>query len=406
MKKIILITILSFTVSYIFSQNRGYAISCLKQLSSKQFHGRGFTHNGDKIAAKFIVSELKKIKAKSIKKSYYQYFNININTFPDSIFLEIPLANKLKVGKDFLIDPISGSLDTTLDIIYLDTNKRQDYTNKCVVIDKKKLTSFSTNDFMYLKYYNPLKATMYINIEDNELMHEQSTEERPWVWVNLKRNKLDTTAKKVKIKVKNKFIRNYTTQNIVAKIKGKSDSIVMFIAHYDHLGEEGQALFPGLNDNGSGISTLLDLAHYFSKNKPKYTTVFLFAGAEEVGLLGSKYFAEHPLFNLKKAKYIINLDVIGSGEKGIAIVNGKKLSNITNKIKSINKEHNYFKHIKIRDNVPNADHYFFAVKNLPAVFIYTEGNYLAYHSVYDKNFNLIFPKYNEFFNLILELVEN
>ena len=399
----LLFTLVSFVAS---AQNKQYADSCLSIITSEKFHGRGFTNNGDKITAKFIVNRLKKTKAKPLnsQNGYYQYFNIDINTFPYKEEVKFLPDKKLITGKDYLINPISSTLKAKLKCVEIDTNNRMDYTGKCIILDKKKLYTFGPNEFAYLKYYNPLKAAAYIEISDNKLMQEQSSEAKNWVWIELKRESYDSTAKEVFINIKNKFIENYKTQNIVAEIKGKSDSVIMFIAHYDHLGEFGEALFPGMNDNGSGIVTLLDLANYFSQHKPDYTTVFLFAGAEEVGLLGSKYFFENPLFDLKKSKLIINLDVIGSGEKGIAIVNGKNLSSVTNKIKNINKEHSYFKHIKVRDNVPNGDHYFFAAAGLPAVFIYTEGNYLEYHSIYDKQKDLIFPKYNEFFKLIVELV--
>ena len=386
------------------AQNKQYADSCLNILCSKQFHGRGFTHNGDKITANFIVAELKNTKAKPLNKSFFQKFNVSINTFPDSIYLELSNHKKLKLGDNFLVNPISSSVNGKFNCLYLSTsNKKINYANKCVIIDPEKLNN---NLIQNLKYNNYIGAKIFIELKSNKLMQEQSTIVKNWAWLEVKKEFFDSTTKNIKINLTNKFIPKYETQNIIAKIKGNTDSTIMFIAHYDHLGEVGQALFPGMNDNGSGVVTLLDLAHYYSTNKPKYTIIFLFTSAEELGLIGSKYFFEHPLINLEKTKIIINLDVIGSGEKGIAIVNGKNQKKITDKIKKINNSLKLFNHIKIRNNAPNGDHYFFAAAGLPAIFIYTEGNYLEYHSVNDNNKNLIFPKYNQFFTLITKLLEN
>jgi len=117
------------------AQNKQYADSCLNILCSKQFHGRGFTHNGDKITANFIVAELKNTKAKPLNKSFFQKFNVSINTFPDSIYLELSNHKKLKLGDNFLVNPISSSVNGKFNCLYLSTsNKKINYANKCVII--------------------------------------------------------------------------------------------------------------------------------------------------------------------------------------------------------------------------------------------------------------------------------
>ena len=75
------------------------------------------------------------------------------------------------------------------------------------------------------------------------------------------------------------------------------DSFILFSAHYDHLGHMGKNIFiAGANDNASGTSMLLNLAAHYAKpeNKPKYSVMFIAFGAEEAGLIGSKFYVQHP----------------------------------------------------------------------------------------------------------------
>ena len=81
--------------------------------------------------------------------------------------------------------------------------------------------------------------------------------------------------------------------------------------------------FPGANDNASGVAMLLQLANYYSKpeNQPDYSICFIAFTGEELGLLGSKYYVQNPLFPLNQIKLLINMDMVGTGDEGITIVN-------------------------------------------------------------------------------------
>jgi Zn-dependent M28 family amino/carboxypeptidase len=117
-------------------------------------------------------------------------------------------------------------------------------------------------------------------------------------------------------------------------IKGEVDTFIVLTAHLDHLGTMGKnVFFPGAHDNASGCAMVLNLAKYYSmrKCKPHYGLVFMFFSGEELGLLGSRFYTEHPLFPLSKIKFLINLDLMGSGDEGVQIVNStiyKKQYNI------------------------------------------------------------------------------
>jgi len=162
--------------------------------------------------------------------------------------------------------------------------------------------------------------------------------------------------------------------------------------------------FPGANDNASGVAMILDLAKYFAnlKEKPNYSIAFLFFSAEEIGLIGSKYFCENPLFEMRNIECLINLDMVGSGEKGITIVNGKVFDEEFNKFTEINGNKNYLKKIKARDKAANSDHYFFYKNNVKSFFIYTLGNYKEYHNIYDKSEELPLNEYENLFKLLID----
>ena len=124
-------------------------------------------------------------------------------------------------------------------------------------------------------------------------------------------------------------------------------------------------MFPGANDNASGISLLLNLANYYVENKPKYNIVFICFGAEEVGLLGSKFYVENPLNKLTKVRLLVNLDIVGTGEDGIAIVNAFEQKKAAKLIGKINNNLEFFSKIKLRAQAPNSDHYWFSQKIYP-----------------------------------------
>ena len=201
--------------------------------------------------------------------------------------------------------------------------------------------------------------------------------------INIKSDVIKEPITTLNIEVENEFKKSLETQNIVGKLKGKRKKTIIISAHYDHLGMMGELMFPGANDNASGVSLLLNLASYYSKKKPKYNLVFICFGAEEVGLLGSKYFVNNPLINLDNVKLLVNLDIVGTGEDGIAIVNAFEQEKATKIIGKINEKVKYFPKIKLRGQAPNSDHFWFSKKNVPALFIYTMGGIKAYHDPLD-----------------------
>lgn len=107
--------------------------------------------------------------------------------------------------------------------------------------------------------------------------------------------------------------------NILGGLVGDdSENMIMISAHYDHLGIfEGQ-IYPGANDNASGVACILTVMRrlVLEKVKLKHTIVAAFWSAEEMGFVGSHAFVQNPTFPLEKVKAVINVDTVGNGKTG------------------------------------------------------------------------------------------
>ena len=113
-------------------------------------------------------------------------------------------------------------------------------------------------------------------------------------------------------------IRSFKSHNVMGKLEGSDPKLngeyVIYTAHWDHLGRhpelQGDQIFNGAIDNASGVASVIELAGAFMKVNPppKRSVLFMATTAEEAGLLGAKFYAEHPLYPLEKTLADINLD--------------------------------------------------------------------------------------------------
>jgi len=94
------------------------------------------------------------------------------------------------------------------------------------------------------------------------------------------------------------------------------------------------------------------------------------------------------------------MDIMGTGEEGITVVNGSVFKTEFDKLKEINTQHNFIKDVKIRGKAANSDHYFFAENGVKACFIYTMGGIKAYHDIYDRAETLPLNEFENLFKLI------
>ena len=140
-------------------------------------------------------------------------------------------------------------------------------------------------------------------------------------------------------------LRHVDSKNVVGVLEGETEEYVVFSSHWDHIGRddslEGDQIYNGAVDNASGIATMLEIARAFSElpERPRRSVVFLAVTAEEQGLLGSKYYAENPLFPLERTVANINIDganVYGPTDEIIVI--GYGYTTLENNLKRIASE--------------------------------------------------------------------
>ncbi len=437
-KKAYLPILFIFISSVLFSQEKqtanvtAYAREVIADLTAEQMHGRGYVNEGDRLAAAYIQSAFQTFSLKSFTTDYYQKFAFPVNTFPGNIRFSIAGFNKLtkqyvvfegKPGITMLVGAGSPQTKGTHPIVIFDST----YTISDAAFEKFKSKIKSRAVFIVaddrmvgnkkkLEYFKKVKAN-YFNTEGviefaKKLTHTVFQNVSNFSTIQLLSDsfKLDLPhLKKAKtfVEIENKFIPEHVTQNVIGYVSGSAypDSFIVFSAHYDHLGQLGShVFFPGANDNASGCAMLLNLARYYSlpENKPAYSIAFIAFAGEEAGLLGSEYYTMHPLFPLNKICFLLNMDIMGTGDEGITVVNGSVFKKEFEALKEINSSNNLLKEVKIRGKASNSDHYFFSEKGVKAFFIYTMGGIKAYHDVYDKAETLPLTKFEELFKLITD----
>lgn len=186
------------------------------------------------------------------------------------------------------------------------------------------------------------------------------------------------------------------TQNIIAFIEGNElkDEIIVLGAHWDHLGFGGPnsgsrmpdtvAVHYGADDNASGVAGVIEVAEKLAQEKKLKRSVMVMAfGAEEMGLLGSSYFTENPLFELKQFKAMVNLDMIGrlKEDRSIMIsgtgtsVEGEELLN------NLNADSTFSIGMQ-PEGFGASDHASFYAKDVP-VFFLSSGAHDEYHTPFD-----------------------
>ena len=402
---------LTFLFSFeIQSQTQNFS-KYVDTLCSNYFMGRGYVNNGHLKTAKFLEEKFKEINLKPLgNRSFFQSFNIDVNTFPYPI--EVKLDNKSLIpGIDFMIAPESRGTKATYNVLNADLNNwrsflnsKKDFRETIVSLDVSGILDIDTIS-MYKELRNILNKifpVLWISDEKLEWSISDKASNLPLIKIASKSVNFDFST--VQLNLEQKFQKSLKTQNIIGEVRGKRKKSIIISAHYDHLGMMGQVKFPGANDNASGVSLLLNLASHYSKTPHKYNIVFICFGAEEAGLKGSKYFTDHPILDLKKVSFLINLDIVGTGDEGIVIVNALEENKAARKIGKINTRLNYFKKIKIRGQSPNSDHYWFSHNKVPSIFIYTMGGIQAYHDPLDKSETLPLNKIEDLYHLIIHFV--
>ena len=188
-----------------------------------------------------------------------------------------------------------------------------------------------------------------------------------------------------------------TVNNVAGYLPGQTDEYVIIGAHYDHLGLGGQfsmapsltgTVHPGADDNASGTAGVLELAHYFAHQpKPKRGMLFMTYAGEELGLLGSGYYANHPELPLSKAVTMINLDMIGRAKNGKIYIGGAGSgSTLRASLDGITPQRKLKVDYSDNSSSSSSDHTSFAAKQVPVLFFFSglHGDYHKPSDTWDK----------------------
>ena len=208
-----------------------------------------------------------------------------------------------------------------------------------------------------------------------------------------------------------------TMNNIAGYIEGSDpvlkNEVVIFSGHIDHIGEQGDKINRGADDDASGCAALLSLAEAFEKlrKKPLRSLLFLWVSGEEIGLFGSESYTNNPLFPLDKTVADLNLDMIGrdksvadtteetpmTGPQKVFVISDYQSKELMAIAEETDKESKLdFDYSLSGRNHPlqlfaRSDHYNFVKKDIPVLF-FTAGLHTDYHTPGDVPEKLDYKK--------------
>ena len=180
-----------------------------------------------------------------------------------------------------------------------------------------------------------------------------------------------------------------TGTNVVGYIDNQADKTVIIGAHYDHLGmggngslyADGAAIHNGADDNASGVGVMLKLAEKLKDSISGSNYLFIAFAGEEMGLLGSNYFSKNPTIDIKKANYMINMDMVGRlRESKTLSISGTGTAPIWNQV--LNSTNPGFKLVLSESGVGPSDHTSFYLQDIPVLHFFT-GQHEDYHKPSD-----------------------
>ena len=408
----------------------------IHDLTAPALYGRGYVQNGDKKAAAYLRHRFRELGLQPLAPNYTQEFTLDINTFPGRLQLRLACGKRqfpllgnhyaLRPGEDFIAAPTSGpgkagTILSAAPILRFDTLAFTDAAAQQRLLrhswKQGGLAVRATEQHRFAALPTALQqhidsAAFRLTLVSKltaSLAPEQAGQVRlevlESVWNNYVSRSREASPTVAALRVDAELKRQYRTQNIIGYVPGRlqPDSFLFVTAHYDHLGTMGRrTYFPGANDNASGTAMLLELAAHYAqpKNQPAYSIVFVAFGAEEAGLVGSRYFAEHPLVPLGRIRFLMNLDLLGTGSEGATVVNGREFPTQFQLLRRLNEAHQALPSLTARGRAANSDHFPFSERGVPAFFLYTRGGITAYHDVHDRAETLPLTAFTGVFKLV------
>ncbi len=211
----------------------------------------------------------------------------------------------------------------------------------------------------------------------------------------------------------------FCEQNVVAMVPGTdpelADQYITVGAHLDHVGMRGDQVMNGADDNASGSVAILEAAEAVAMAPPRRPVIFILYAAEEVGLFGSRYFADHPPVPIGEVMVNINLDMVGRTDPrleetgGIFAIGSTKLCmELHDAVVAANERVGLPLDFSLDENDPQnyfgrSDHYNFHRHGVPTVF-FSSGEHADYHQPSDDADRIEYAKLQQVSRLVYELV--
>ncbi len=415
----------------------------VKYLASDELKGRYPGTNGDSLTVDYIISSLKKsgFKDKNIEKQEFEVVNgiknlgdnllsFDENTIPDSLFAPFPFSETGEIQGNLVFVGYGFQINTKE--LKWDDYTSVDVENKIAVILKGDPLPDSSNS-VYSSHNSDINKAL--TAKDNGaigvIFVSGSSFDNDDVLIELKGNKSNIGIPVIQIKREtfNTVLENTTineleeninntlepnsfelafsanlklnleidkrkTFNVIATINAAnfSKETIVLGAHYDHLGMGGEgsssrkrdtvAVHNGADDNASGVAGVLEIAEKLiaQKDELKRNFVFVFFSAEEMGLLGSKYFVENTSVEVSDIIAMVNLDMIGRMKADSSIQIGGTGTSLETKdiLNDINADF-HFKIAMSDAGYGPSDHASFYAKDIPVFFI-SSGAHPDYHT--------------------------
>lgn len=326
-------------------------------LADDLLEGRGTGTQGNKIAASYLANSLRKYGAKPNPASgnYYQKFELFRFYLPEKINLSL---NGETIDEIVAFD--IGATNISEEVIYLNFGLEADFKGKNVK-DKIVIVKAGTPESQEIRpalasrapkrelaIQNGAKGLIEVGVFDPQIwprfkhafdervsLTEGVKEALPlYLWLQISPEQLaNLEKKKANIAIQTKGIQEekLKTQNVIGVIEGTDPKLkeeyIMYSAHYDHVGigepdAKGDTIYNGARDNAIGTTAVLSMAENIGKYPTKRSAVFIFFTAEEKGLLGSRYYVQHPVFPLKEIVYGFNTDGGGYNNTSLATIIG------------------------------------------------------------------------------------
>ena len=416
MKKFLVI-LLSFAALQLQAQDLPHFKRVVGELSSARYQGRGYARGGANKAGKYLEKEFRKAGVDEVS---LQPFTIDINTFPGAMEMWAD-GKKLRAGVDFSMREYSPGVKGEFPLYHVDTLNFDGDKLLADLAKPENAGCLVCCDFWFSYKHGKVFAqlqkagkcpnagllfTWAAPIKFFKAYGEKVVD-KPIIWVT---PEAIDGVKRVKVNVENEFLTGYELFNVIAKVEGaRHDSCYVFTAHYDHLGNLGRKVhYPGANDNASGTAAIVTLAAHYAKHRPAYDMYFVAFSGEDANLRGSTFFAEHPVVPLSRIKYLFNIDMIGDDNPvQYCEVSDAGMSQYP-KFEKVNEEQHLFESLNRGDLAANSDHYPFAVRGVPCIFLENgEGSaFQHYHTPADNIKTIRWDSYEPVFRLVTGFIDS